>query len=43
MKLIGALIMELFSIISEIWQMPLNIISSLFGIPVIFLMMMKKR
>ena len=41
--LIGALIMELFSIISEIWQMPLNIISSLFGIPVIFLMMMKKR
>ena len=41
--LIGALIMELFSIVSEIWQMPLNIISSLFGIPVIFLMMMKKR
>lgn len=41
--LIGALIMEFFSIISEIWQMPLNIISSLFGIPVIFLMMMKKR
>ena len=41
--LIGALIMEIFSIISEIWQMPLNIMSSLFGIPVIFLMMMKKR
>lgn len=40
--LLGILIMEFFSIISEISQLPLNTITSLFGIPVIFLMMMKR-
>ena len=41
--LVGVLIMELFSIISEISQFPMNIITSLFGIPVILMMMLKKR
>lgn len=40
--LLGILIMEFFSIISEISQLPLNTITSLFGIPVIFLMMIKR-
>lgn len=40
--LLGIFIMEFFSIISEISQLPLNTITSLFGIPVIFLMMMKR-
>lgn len=40
---LGAVIMEIFSIFSELTQLPLNIISSLFGIPVILMMMMRKR
>lgn len=41
--LLGIFIMQVFSIISEISQFPLNIISSLFGIPVILMMMLKSN
>ncbi|KIA83308.1 ABC transporter permease [Kaistella solincola] len=41
--LLGILIMEFFSIISESTQFPLNVITSLFGIPVILMMMLKSR
>ncbi len=41
--LMGILIMETFSIISEISQLPLNVITSLFGVPVILMMMVKSR
>ena len=41
--LLGILIMEFFSIISETTQFPLNVITSLFGIPVILMMMLKKN
>lgn len=39
--LLGILIMEGFSVISEVTQFPLNVITSLFGIPVILMMMFK--
>ena len=39
---IGILIMQIFSIISEVSNFPLNIITSIFGIPVILAMMLKK-
>ncbi|ACU07400.1 transport system permease protein [Flavobacteriaceae bacterium 3519-10] len=41
--LLGILIMQFFSIISETTQFPLNVITSLFGIPVILAMMLKSR
>lgn len=41
--LLGILIMQLFSAISESSQLPLNVITSLFGIPVIFTMFLKKN
>lgn len=41
--IMGILIMQLFSILSEVSQFPINVITSLFGIPVILLMMLKKR
>lgn len=41
--LLGILIMLVFSTISEELQLPLNTITSLFGIPVILLMFIKKR
>lgn len=41
--LLGILIMEIFSIVSEITLFPLNIITSLFGIPVILMMMLRKQ
>lgn len=41
--LLGILIMEFFSIISESSQFPLNVITSLFGIPVILMMMLKSK
>ncbi len=41
--LLGILIMEFFSIISESSQLPLNVITSLFGIPVILMMMLKRK
>ena len=41
--LLGILIMEFFSIISESSQFPLNVITSLFGIPVILTMMLKGK
>lgn len=40
---LGILIMEFFSIISESTQFPLNVITSLFGIPVILTMMLRGR
>lgn len=40
--LLGIFIMEFFSIISELSQLPINAITSLFGIPVILMMMVKK-
>lgn len=41
--LLGIFIMEFFSIVSEITQFPLNVITSLFGIPVILMMMIKNK
>ncbi len=41
--LLGACIMLLFSCVSEWTQFPLNVITSLFGIPVILAMMLKSR
>jgi iron complex transport system permease protein len=41
--LLGILIMEFFSIISESTQFPLNVITSLFGIPVILTMMLSNK
>ena len=41
--LLGIFIMELFSVISELIQLPLNVITSLFGIPEILLMLIKSR
>jgi len=41
--LLGIIIMEIFSTISELSQLPLNVITSLFGIPVILTMMMKRK
>ncbi|WP_185146650.1 FecCD family ABC transporter permease [Chryseobacterium sp.] len=41
--LLGIFIMEFFSIVSETSQFPLNVITSLFGIPVILMMMLHKR
>jgi len=40
---LGIIIMELFSIISELTHFPLNVITSLFGIPVILMMMLKSQ
>ena len=40
--LLGVLLMEFFSIISELTQFPINIITSIFGIPVILLMLLKQ-
>ena len=41
--ILGVFIMELFSIISEISQFPINVITSLFGVPVILMMILKKK
>ena len=41
--ILGILIMEVFSIVSEMTQFPLNVITSLFGIPVILMMMLNSR
>jgi len=40
---LGIFIMQVFSIISEISQFPINIITTFFGIPVILLMLVKKN
>ncbi|WP_374443475.1 FecCD family ABC transporter permease [Epilithonimonas sp.] len=40
--ILGVFIMQVFSIISELSQFPINIITTFFGIPVILLMLMKK-
>lgn len=41
--ILGILIMQFFSVISEKTQFPLNVITSLFGVPVILAMMLKSR
>ena len=41
--ILGIFIMEFFSIVSETTQFPLNVITSLFGIPVILAMMMSNK
>ncbi|MBS1571532.1 MAG: iron ABC transporter permease [Bacteroidetes bacterium] len=41
--ILGILIMQLFSIISESIKIPINVITSLFGIPVILIMLMKSK
>lgn len=41
--ILGILIMEFFSIISEISQFPINVITSLFGVPVIFMMILRRK
>ena len=40
--ILGVFIMQVFSIISELSQFPINIIITFFGIPVILLMLMRK-
>lgn len=40
--ILGILIMQVFSVISELTQFPLNVITSLFGIPVILMMLTKR-
>ena len=41
--ILGVFIMEFFSIVSETTQFPLNVITSLFGIPVILAMMINNK
>ncbi len=41
--ILGIFIMQVFSIISELSQFPINIITTFFGIPVILLMLMKSN
>lgn len=41
--ILGVFIMEFFSIISEISQFPINVITSLFGVPVILMMILKRK
>lgn len=41
--ILGIVIMEVFSIISELSQFPLNVITSIFGIPVILMMLLKSK
>ena len=40
---LGMLMMLLFSIVAEKSQIPLNVISSIFGIPVILMMLLKQN
>lgn len=40
---LGMLVMLLFSVVSEKTQIPMNVISSVFGIPVILLMLLKQN
>ena len=41
--ILGVLIMEFFSVISELSQFPINVITSLFGVPVILMMILKNK
>ena len=41
--ILGLFIMETFSIVSELSQFPINVITSLFGIPVILMMILKNK
>lgn len=41
--ILGVFVMEFFSIISEISQFPINVITSLFGVPVILMMILKNK
>ena len=40
---LGILIMQIFSVLSELSQFPINIITTFFGIPVILLMLIKNK
>lgn len=40
---LGVLVLQVFSILSELFTLPINVITSLIGIPVIFLMMIKSK
>ena len=40
---LGTVVLEIFSVLSEILSLPMNVISSLFGIPVIISMLLKNR
>ncbi len=41
--IVGVLTMELFSIFSELLKLPINIMTSILGIPVVFMMLLKKK
>ncbi len=41
--ILGVFIMEAFSIVSEVSQFPINVITSLFGVPVILMMILKNK
>lgn len=41
--LVGIITMEFFSIFSEILKLPINIMTSILGIPVVFMMLLKKK
>ncbi len=41
--LIGIISMEFFSIFSEILKLPINIMTSILGIPIVFMMLLKKK
>ena len=41
--ILGVLIMEFFSVISELSQFPINVITSLFGVPVILMMILNNK
>ena len=41
--ILGVFIMEFFSVISELSQFPINVITSLFGVPVILMMILKNK
>ena len=41
--LLGILVMNIFSALSEKFQLPANIISSLFGIPVLLVMLLRQK
>lgn len=41
--LVGIITMEFFSIFSEVLKLPINIMTSILGIPVVFMMLLKKK
>lgn len=41
--LVGIITMEFFSIFSEVLKLPINIMTSILGIPIVFMMLLKKK